>query len=143
MSDLFDPDWSMKQAFPGFQRYAVTWHVDAVKFGRSKMSLGICAKTGGVAFAASDLLHPLIVQDVLTNKIGCDDAKWCLDIDCPYNKAEPIRMRHYGIRNRHELENVHRRLEEWISKAELKPQELHTQILHKEPAIIIKKAPKK
>lgn len=142
MSDLFDSDSPLKKAFPGFKRYIVTWHCDVIKLGKKKTNLGICSKTGGVAFACSDYLQPLVIQDIKTSDSGCDDEKWCLDIDCPHNKADPKYFKNYGIKTHHELENVHRHLEEWTRQAELKNAEPNVTLLYKEPAINVKKASK-
>jgi hypothetical protein len=86
----------------------------------------------------------LIVHDVFADRISqtCEDGKCCLDISCPYNKADPKLMKKYGIRNRQDLENVHRTAERLKLKGELKTGELHSQIYYEKAPIVVKKAPK-
>jgi hypothetical protein len=141
--DLFDPDEPLKAAFPGFERFIVTWHIDVIRFGRGKLSLGICSKTGGVAFAATDYLHPLIVRDVLTNNRGCDDALWCIDLSCPFNRADPKKMKHYAVKTAVELKRLHERLEDIKVKLKLgNSDDAATQILYQKPAVTLHKVPK-
>lgn len=140
MSGDFDKFLAGRQ--PGFEWFTISWHVDVMRLGRKKASLALCSKTGNVAFAATDLLHPLLIQNVHSDKIKqtCEDGYCCLDLTCSYNCADPKRMKHYGIRNRHDLETMHRRVEELKSKCGLESLEPRTQLLYKKPAVTVRKA---
>ena len=134
----------MRRAFPGYERFFVTWHVNVVNMIRAgKLSMGICARTNNVAFIAGsrDVLRPMIIRDVLTDKImqTCEDARWCLDLSCSYNKADP-KLIHVGARTMKEVENVHRRLEEWKTLAELKISEPSgALIVYKKPVVVFRR----
>jgi hypothetical protein len=127
-------------------KYTVTWHVDVAKIKgmKRRFSLGICAKTGHVAFASTNMLEPLVVHDVYTHPEPgtCEDGQWCLDLSCPYNKANVRFMRQYGIETPKQLAKMHERLEEINGALKLETAGPHTQILYGEPAVTIKKVRK-
>ena len=51
---------------------------------------GVCKKTKKVAFmryvtSSIYVILPMVMQDILLSEThGCDDGKYCLNIDCPY-----------------------------------------------------------
>lgn len=102
----------------------VIWYVKAVRVIRGnrkrgkKLHLGYCIVGKGTAFISTDMLHPLIIGSVdIHTENGntyCGDARWCFNLKCPLNKAEPSKFVSYGIRTREELEKMHRLLEEII-----------------------------
>jgi hypothetical protein len=91
---------------------------------------------------ARDMVHPLIVHDVLADSVGktCEDGARCLDISCPYNCAKPNKLQHYGIRNYDDIVKLHQRLQEILGKLQLKNAEPHTTIAYTVPAVTIKEA---
>jgi len=113
----------------GIHRSPVTWFCDAVKIGKGRvLALGFCGKGEGVAFIAcyrpdepvtSEFLRVLLIQDVLWDKNGCDDARWCLNLKCPLNKAEPKHFKRYGVRSLEDVKKLHVFLEDAAAKLKL------------------------
>jgi len=116
----------------GIQRASVTWYNNAVKVGRRVLALGYCSYGRGVAFIAcyspnkpitSEFLKVFMIRDVLYGKwngvVGCDDAKWCLNLDCKYNRAQLKYFTKYGVKNRESLERLHKLLKDCSEKLEL------------------------
>lgn len=73
------------------QKIKVRWLCNAVGIGNHSLSLGFCQnQPESVAFIAPDTglsgLAPLIVRDLyIGEKDGCEEARWCLVLDCPLN----------------------------------------------------------
>jgi len=120
----------------GIHRAAITWFDNVVDLGRGYvMALGLCEYSKGVAFIAvynpnkpidDEFLKLLVVKDVLygewKGKDSCDDAEWCLNLKCPYNKARAKRFAKYGVKNKKMLERLHRLAEDAKEKLNLEPQ---------------------
>ena len=89
------------------KKYKVLWIINAIRIGKRgkrTVSLGFCEKTKQVAFisvgdlnkpATMETLKPFIINDVCTDESGCDDAKWCWNLECPFNKSTPETLRRY------------------------------------------------
>lgn len=113
----------------GIQRASVTWYDNAVELGhRRVLALGFCGYGKGVAFIAvyspnepitGEWLKLVAVKDVLVKGEGCRDARWCLNLKCPFNKAEPRRFAKYGVKNLEMLKNLHDFLEDCSEKLRL------------------------
>jgi hypothetical protein len=126
-------------------RYVVTWHVGAVKTSkRTKLclSLAICEYSKGVCFIAvhnpatittQDALKPLIIHDVYVGK-QCEDSAWCLNIDCPKNRAIIEALKDSGIETQKHLENTHKNLEIIRQQMNLKNAEYGEIIYYEKPA---------
>ncbi|MEM3770676.1 MAG: hypothetical protein QXG76_05790 [Candidatus Bathyarchaeia archaeon] len=120
----------------GIQRAPVTWFDNAVKIGRKRvLALGFCGYGGGVAFIAvynpnepitQEWLKLIAVKDVLYGKWkgedGCDDSQWCLNLKCPYNRAELKHFKKYGVQSVEDLKRLHGFLEECAGKLGLESQ---------------------
>lgn len=64
---------------------------------KAYMWWGICKKTRKVAFArlVTNTLYeilPLMMNDIFLSEEfgGCDDGKYCLNLDCPYSKNKEL-----------------------------------------------------
>jgi len=102
-----------------WKRYVVTWYCNGVKPSRSSrhvIDLALCGYSGGVAFFAvydphapltEEVLKPLIITDVIIGGDVCEDGRWCLNLDCPLNRADMRYFRKHGVKNRKALENLH------------------------------------
>jgi len=118
----------------GIQRASVTWYNNAVKVGRKVLALGYCSYGRGVAFIAcyspnkpitSEFLKVFMIRDVLYGEWdgvdSCDDAKWCLNLKCKYNRAEPKYFAKYGVKSADSLKKLHNFLEDCSKKLRLEP----------------------
>lgn len=117
----------------GVHRSPVTWFDNAVKIRRSRvLALGYCGFGKGIAFIAvynsnkfvtQEWLKIIAVKDVLYGRWrgedGCDDGRWCLNLKCPYNKAELKHFRKYGVKNFEMLQKLHAFLEDCSKKLNL------------------------
>ncbi|MEM3443125.1 MAG: hypothetical protein QXM86_04640, partial [Candidatus Bathyarchaeia archaeon] len=79
------------------KKFCVSWFDNAVKLHRRVLALGFCSYGKGVAFIAvynpnepitQEWLKIVAVRTVLVKGEGCHDARWCLNLKCPFNKAE-------------------------------------------------------
>jgi hypothetical protein len=105
-------------------QYSVNWLINVVRLGKTgkrSISLGFCEKTKRVAFITVhrgedkpitlETLKPLLIHDVYANNT-CDDAQWCWDLQCSLNKADPKKLRKYGMRTKQDIEKMTKRLQE-------------------------------
>jgi hypothetical protein len=113
----------------GIHRSPVTWFCDAVEIGKGRvLALGFCGKGGGRTTrtlrnsdepVTSEFLRVLVVRDVLWDKDGCDDARWCLNLKCPFNRVEPKHFKRYGVRSLEDVKKLHVFLEDAAAKLKL------------------------
>jgi len=99
--------------------YTVTWFCGVVKPSKRSryiVDLGLCEYSNSVAFlavykpqspATMDAIKPLFIKDVTVENNRCDDAQWCLALNCRLNKAELNYFRKKGIRTRAALVKLH------------------------------------
>jgi hypothetical protein len=74
------------------KKLKVQWLVDAIGFGKSRVSLGVCEnQPQRIAFMAPNegmaALLPLIVRDLYLTARDCEEGKRCLLMDCPHNRT--------------------------------------------------------
>jgi hypothetical protein len=123
-------------------RHVVTWHIGVVKMRKrhkSSLSIAICGYSGKVCNIAihnpnetaptDETLKPLIIKDVYVGQ-ECEDAPYCINLDCPKNKAQLSHFRQrYGFKTRQQLINAHNMVEKFREELDLKIAE-HGQILY-------------
>lgn len=117
----------------GIHKASVTWFDNAVKLDKGRvLALGYCCYGKGVAFIAvyspnepvtHEWLKLIVVRDVVYGRWRgvdcCDDAFWCLNLKCHYNKAQVKHFKRYGLKTTKDLERMHSFLEECASKLSL------------------------
>jgi hypothetical protein len=81
-------------------------------------------------------LAPLIITDVVFNEHKCKDARWCLNLKCPLNKAELKYLTKYA-KSPEELEKLHNNLEKITNALNLESKE-ELIIIFPEPPISIR-----
>ena len=132
-------------------RYSITWYCNIAKpskySGRS-IDVAVCEYSDGVAFIVVhkpsgpptiEALNPFIIYDVtVTDKI-CSDGKWCLNLDCPLNKADMEHFRKRGLPSRSKLAEAHETLEKIKKQLNLKITESGGMIVYKKPPVYIQK----
>jgi hypothetical protein len=88
------------------QNYPVIWLIEVLrrsKGSRYTFSLGLCGKTRKVAFVTRH--HPkrvnlreiqkiIVIKDLFVNDV-CEDALWCWNLKCSYNKAKKVKFKHF------------------------------------------------
>lgn len=135
----------------GFQKATLTWFLGAVrksKTSKIRIDLGLCSQGDGVAFIAvnnpnapitEQALKPIVIKDVFIDvKRGlCDDRLWCLNLKCPLNSAQVIHFRKYGVRNKKELETLHRLLENIKSDLKLENKEFGFIVQYEKPPVYL------
>ena len=111
---------------------AVTWYVNCLRFREdgSAVSLGICGYSNKVAHIAvfdpdkpanAEVLKTMIIRDVfVVPGVDCEDGRYCVNTDCPLNRASISFFRKYGIRSKGELERLHELVEDARAKLNLK-----------------------
>jgi hypothetical protein len=130
--------------------YIITWYANALKIGSRIMALGICEKTGCVSHIAvyqpnkpitEQYLKTLIIHNVYADDHECEDGKFCLNVDCPLNKASLAYWRKtYGIRTAEDLKLLHTRMEEVKVELKLKVLEDHQQCCFEKAPMVIKRS---
>ena len=120
-------------------RYVVTWHCGIVKTNKkhkTSLSLGICGYSNKVCSIAvyninapmdNEFLKTLLIKDVYVGET-CEDAPYCLNLDCPKNKAVLSQFKKYRFKTRQHLINAHIMVEKFREELDLKTAE-HGQIL--------------
>jgi len=136
----------------GIHRAAVTWFDNAVKVGKNRvLALGYCGYGRGIAFIScynpnepitQEWLKLIIIRDVLYGRWhgedGCDDAKWCVNLKCPYNRAEVKHFKKYGLRSIEDLKKLHAFLEDCCQKLKLASQG-SVIVAYKKPPLVLKR----
>ena len=138
-----------------YEKYPITWYVNVIRLGkrgRKYLSLAICGYSKKVSRLAvinpqrpigHEFLKVLLVRDVIISKNECEDAKYCLDLSCPHNKASIKYFKKYGVKTEEDLKEFHQKMEEIREKLNLEPKPLGTLVHFEEPAIIMEKERKK
>jgi len=135
----------------GFENAVVTWFMNAVKpskRSRRHIALGLCSYGKGVAFIAMynpnkpitmEFLRTMMVKDVFIDvkRKTCGDAKWCLNLKCPLNKAEIKHFRKYGLKNKKELQVMHNLFENIKRDLKLENKEVNIQVYFKKPPVYL------
>lgn len=113
--------------------YPVHWYINAftIKAGHKKetFNMAYCTYGKGVAFLDSaNGIEWLVIHDVIVHENKCEDGKWCLNINCPANKAEIHHLKRYQIENATELKRVYSKLNRWakLLKIDEDKHELYT-----------------
>jgi len=132
----------------------IQWLVNAIGFGKGRISLGFCEKhPGRVAFVAPNegmsVLIPMIVRDLYLTARGCEEAKRCLILDCPFNRTtftsyiNSAKWKKDGIPRKKNFEILLNRLSEWqdMLRDEIAHIEWEKDLtyLYTEPAIVLKR----
>lgn len=105
----------------GYHKATVTWYCNAAKpskRSRVQIDLGYCSYGKGVAFIAAydpnspiteQALKPMVIHDVFIHveKKLCEDALWCINLDCPCCRAEVKHFKRYGVHTKKDLEKWH------------------------------------
>ena len=116
-------------------KYPITWYIDAIQFNKrnaSKASIGICGYSKKIAFISNNLINILVMKDLYADdKLGCEDAEHCLCKSCKFNKANPEKFNHMGVKSQKTLNNLLNRVEKLQEKSDkeypLKSSEYRTQ----------------
>jgi hypothetical protein len=85
-------------------KYTIGWLVDCLQFNRkTKLSIGFCEKTKRIVFIRQNVsksmmgqLTVLAITDVYADDEGCEDGKFCMDLDCEHNKANLDAIREHA-----------------------------------------------
>lgn len=107
------------------EKRIIHWYIRAFKIREGKKqqsyNLGYCTFGKGAAFLdAENGIKCLIVHDVFADSTECEDARHCLNLACPANRAQVHRLpKAYGIKNREELEKLHENLTKWTKSLEI------------------------
>jgi len=138
-----------------YQKYPITWYVDIIRLGkrgRKYLSLGICGYSKKVSHLAvinpnkpigQEFLKVLVVRDVIISNNECEDARYCINLSCPYNKASIEYFKKYGAKTKEDVKKLHEKVEEFREKLNLEPKPLGTLVHFEEPAMIMEKERKK
>ena len=86
----------------------ITWYVNVLKAGKVTVNLGYCYYGKEIAFISNDILDFLLRRDITIQNGNCIDGDVCLNLSCPYNRADPKML---GL-NRDELQRMHNKLKE-------------------------------
>lgn len=112
-----------------YRRVGLLWLVNFAKVGRKWIPLCYCPVGDGFKRPTLSRLDVLIVNDIILETKGgktvCSDARWCMNLKCPYNRACPEEL---GVKSRAQLEKLHAMLEECLT--ELK--RMHPELLDRE-----------
>jgi hypothetical protein len=78
---------------PVMKHYPVKWFLNALQYtGGKTCHLCICGYTHRVWYMAQDIdnpLKPFIITSIDISEGECLDGKWCLDLECKYNRTTP------------------------------------------------------
>jgi hypothetical protein len=133
----------------GYHKATVTWFCNAVKTSkrsRTIIDLGFCSQGSGVAFIAvydpnkpitEQFLKTIVIKDIFINveKKTCEDAKWCINLSCPLNKAEVRHFKQYGANTRKAVEKLHVLLENIKKELKLEPKSIGTLVHYEKTPI--------
>ena len=132
----------------------VQWLVDAIGFGRGRISLGFCEKyPQRIAFVAPNqgmtVLIPMIVRDLYLTARGCEEARRCLILDCPLNRTtftsyiNSAKWKKDGIPRKKNFDILLSRISEWESMLsdEISRIDWNKDLtyLYKEPTIVLRR----
>jgi hypothetical protein len=128
-------------------KYIITWYINVLKIGTRRLALGICEKTGCVSHVAvchpdkpatMESLKPFIVHDVYVDG-GCEDARFCIDVECPYNKADLAYWKKYGLRTTSDLQIMRAKMEAVKDELKLKVLEQNRQCQYDKAPMVIRR----
>ena len=108
------------------QKLKIQWLVNAVDFGKGRISLGFCEKQPKkVAFIAPEggmaTFIPIVVRDLYITAWGCEEQHRCFVLDCPLNRTtftsyiNSAKWKKDGIPRKKNFEILLIRLSEWQS----------------------------
>ena len=131
----------------GFKKdnYPITWHVNALKLSRySKRTLciGICgyassvysiAVSGAKGASFDEVLKVYIILDVYVTEKACENARYCLNVDCPMNKVNPANFRKYGCKTIKDIREWHKALDGYAKDLGLKCLSEGSTLIYKKP----------
>jgi len=109
-----------------YDLYAITWYDNVARLrGGEIMAVGICKYSGKIAMFSirrqSDVpLHIIMVHDVVVEGDRCEEAKRCIALSCPLNKASLRYFSKRGVRTEEELEKLHALMERIRKDLDLK-----------------------
>lgn len=101
----------------GREFYPVTWFHRFAEADGTLISVGVCGKTGRLAFTVmfsgdDELPAASVIEQTrwiaVDQNLGCSDGEWCLNTDCPLNRLNP---KLYGLSSREEAPNLRDQLE--------------------------------
>ena len=131
-------------------RYTITWHCGVAKIEglREVISLGVCEYSGGVAFIAvydpnrpvtSEFLKTITIHDIYIENGICSDGRFCMNLSCPYNRADiGYFKKKYGL-TRKMLEKLHKIFENIREDLNLEVKEHGMAVYYKKPAVIFQR----
>ncbi|MEM4684480.1 MAG: hypothetical protein QXW45_06910 [Thermosphaera sp.] len=110
----------------GLKFEPVIWYIGVVNVIRpnkkkgTPLSLGYCTYGKGIAFVALSNIDPLTITSVdISIKDGtatCGDARWCFNLKCPLNRAEPDKFKVFDMTTWEEIEKAHNFLEKVVEQ---------------------------
>ncbi|KON33092.1 MAG: hypothetical protein AC479_05715 [miscellaneous Crenarchaeota group-6 archaeon AD8-1] len=138
------------------KKYVITWHCGVIGLplkNINKISIGICEYSDGVAFIATfdpnkntfdqDILKVMCIHDIYVTKNSCEEGKYCINLSCPLNKADPLNFKEYGEISKEEFLEIHNTLEKIKDEYNLSIEKIHYVVNYDKPIVMFRKNKKR